>query len=477
MTRRSLFAVLAAFVLAAPLRAAEPDRELVKRLKPGVVNVEVAVSQGLAGNDSGEWLGTGFIVDAARGLIVTNRHVSGVSPAEYKITFNNGESTRDVRLRYYDAWQDFAFLQIDTAAIPFPLRQLELGDSFKVKEQDNVFLIGNNSGNEYTILYGDVINTSIDVGDRHTSCLQISWGSKGGSSGSPILDAEGKVVGLHFKGATDDSAGYAIRIEYVKDALSQLLAGRAGCMRGDVGCDLQLMKLSEAQKYLHLAKTEADRIRAAGESLKNAIVVKGVEPGSPAQAGLASGDVVVAVGGKAVGDNLYAFDAAVDARLPLGKVEVEVARNGRLLKVPLEVRDAEKGKVSRFVQFGGGIIHEMTPELRRLSNLDAAGVYLTQAQEGSSLAGVSRLPRQGMQRRILITALNGAPTPDLDAFVREAARVKEGEDINLTVRNMLLANNAPRTVGLTVSLKFHPLKVFRLGKDGEWREESRTAPR
>ena len=66
-----------------PAAEAKIDQALVKKLKPTVVNISVSVAIGLHKGESGSWVGTGFIADAKRGLIVTNKHVSGQSPAHF----------------------------------------------------------------------------------------------------------------------------------------------------------------------------------------------------------------------------------------------------------------------------------------------------------------------------------------------------------------------------------------------------------
>ena len=78
-----LLAVLAAFPA-----AAEVPVSLVAELKSGVVNIEASVQHGLNAESSGKRSGTGFIVDAARGIIATNRHVMGTSPGQFKIVFD-----------------------------------------------------------------------------------------------------------------------------------------------------------------------------------------------------------------------------------------------------------------------------------------------------------------------------------------------------------------------------------------------------
>jgi S1-C subfamily serine protease len=71
-----------------------------------------------------------------------------------------------------------------------------LTSSFDLKEQDEVFMIGNNEGEGYSVKYGRVVNLKLNRGDRHSAAFQTSFDRTGGSSGSPIFDVHGNVVGL-----------------------------------------------------------------------------------------------------------------------------------------------------------------------------------------------------------------------------------------------------------------------------------------
>jgi S1-C subfamily serine protease len=203
----ALRCLAAAFLLAASAApvGAKVDQGLVKKLKTAVVNIYTNTPTALAGDTPGSWSGSGFVVDAQRGWIVTNRHVSSRSAAHYKVTFYDGETSDKVKLLYYDAWQDLAVLQIDTASLHSPLSAVSLGTAQSIKEADQVFLIGNNEGENYTVLYGEIINTELNptiaddpAGDshRHTSSFEVVYGQRGGSSGSPVFNSRGEALGV-----------------------------------------------------------------------------------------------------------------------------------------------------------------------------------------------------------------------------------------------------------------------------------------
>lgn len=478
MLHSALLTILLSGTLSLSIQANEPDKALVQKLKPQVVNIAIKRSQPLGLDTPGSWVGTGFVVDARRGIIATNQHISGISPAQYTVSFFNGYSTSQVQLLHYDAWHDFAFLQVDVASLKFGLEETQLGDSQRLQELNDVFLIGNNGAQEYSVLYGQVINTHVDAGDRHSATFQVIYGNRGGSSGSPIYDLKGQVVGIHYKG--DGNTGFELRVEYLKDALEyaqevadQLAQGnpKPHCRRGDLGCQLVLVKLSIAEKNLFLPGGAAERIRSTGEGIKAALMVNDTIWGSPARDNLAPGDIIVSIDGKAPGNDLYAFDKTVDARVGQ-KVAVEALRNGRTLNLDLEVRDAEEGKIRRFVQFAGGTLHELPQEIRRRYNIEGTGVFLSHTKPGSTLSEVGDGTNdQPDSRFVLIQAVNGSPTPNLDAFIELVSAFKNGQDINITRRDYNKMGAPLRVETLTISLQFEPLKLYELGLDGRWLEK------
>ena len=470
---------LALALLAQPSPAATSQEQLVAKLKPTIVNVYVYTSAGLAGDLPGNTAATAFVVDAARGWIATNRHVCGISPATFKVTFYDGEVTNAVHLLYYDPWHDLAILRVDTAAVQIPLRETPRGDTKELQEQEKIILIGNNDGSNYTVLYGEIINTSRnpevspDVpGDnhRHSSSFQYVLNSRGGSSGSPVVDPQGRVIGINHSG--NDVTGDALRVEYLEDTLRCLRSGRPSC-RGDVGVVLDLMPIADARRHLHLPDETIERIRAAagGTELKNLIYVKKLISGSPAEKVLQPGDVVVSAAGRVLGAALYDFDKAVDERLG-GAIDVGVMRNGRPLSARLKVEDAEAGKIRRFATVGGGTFHEITPEVKRRFGVEGPGVVLSQTTIGSSLDVGSRYDKTPMFRQVVFQAINGVPTPDLDSFAREVSKLKSGVPFYATARDFVSTDGSSKIMLLELDLKFYPLRLYRLSPESlEWEEE------
>ncbi|MFQ5930193.1 MAG: trypsin-like peptidase domain-containing protein [Acidobacteriota bacterium] len=460
--------VILFWCLVLPVEAgAEIDEQLVIRLKKTVVNVQTSVSHALNTERVGKFAGTGFIVDASSGIIATNRHVATTSPSQVKITFENGESAK-ARALHYDIYHDFAFYQLDVSKLNFPLKGVQLGSSFKLREQDEVFMIGNNDGEEYSVKFGRVTNLIVDKGDRHSATFQTSFNQTGGSSGSPVFDARGRVVGIHFKGS--DTTSFELRIEYIRDALKQLNShGRVE--RGDIGVELDLMLISDARKHFHLPEEVAERIQSLRKDIKRLIYVDRIVPRSPSEGVFLPGDLLVEVEGRMVGDDLYLLDKIIDAKVG-EEVSLMVYRNGTKSFHQVRVLDGEKTKVREFALFAGGVLHDLTPELRREYEIDTDGTFLSQAKVGTSFSelGVGTLD-QKTSFAVVVEEVNGIPTPNLGSFIRAVRPLKNQAHIYVLVRNFRIYRLSSTAKRITLELKYDPLKIFTFSRDTlEWIE-------
>lgn len=463
MKRTWLFAAL---LCAWPAAARAADlAALVAELKVSVVNVERSATVALNGEQAGRAKASGFIVDARRGIIATNRHVAGTGPSLVKIVFENGQST-DARPLHYDAWHEFALFRIDPFSVDFPLREVRLGDSFALRQQEDVLLIGNNDAQEYSVKFGKVSNLVLDKGTRHSATIQTTFDRAGGSSGSPVFNAQGEAVAIHFAGT--DSTSFELRIEYLKDALDQIRrTGRV--RRGDVGLDLKLLLVSDAEKHFHLPKPLAKQVRGLRPGLKYLIAVESRVPGTPAYDAFLPGDLLLRLDGEWIGDDLYRLDRMVDEKVG-SDVTFGAIRNGREFWVRLPVRDAEALKVRRFARFAGGVLQDLTPEVRLAYDVQSEGVLLTQAEKGSSMAALGSEAAAGTGRYIvLVEKVNGIPTPNLDAFVRAVRPLRDREDVHFLVRDRNSEDTGVRALPVTLDLKFSPLEVWVWSpKDLDW---------
>jgi serine protease Do len=270
----------------------------------------------------GRAIGSGFLVDP-KGVILTNDHV--VRDAEQVVVqLQDGRKfvARDVRR---DPQTDLAIVRIEAKeSLPF----LELGDSDATEIGDRVLALGAPLGLRGTVTAGIVSAKGRDIHmNRYEDFLQTDAAINPGNSGGPLVDLNGKVIGINsaIKSGTGgfQGIGLAVSSNLARNVLQQLLQDGT-VHRGYLGV-----------LFEPLDPEVADRL---GVSDRHGVLVARVLKDTPAaRAGLRAGDVLTAVAGRPVKD---ARDLqGVVAGLPAGKpVDVTVLRDGttKTLRVTVE---------------------------------------------------------------------------------------------------------------------------------------------
>lgn len=413
------------------------------------------------------------MVDSKRGIVATNAHVAGVSPAQVRCTFENGERC-EARVFYTDAWHDFSFLKINMEEIDWPLSQAELATSFDLVEQQECFLIGNNDSEEYSIKFGVVTNLVINRGECHSAAFQTSFDRTGGSSGSPVFDSRGRVVGIHTAGT--DTTSIELRIDYLKDALAQLQTStQAQIIRGTIGIELDLFRISSAVKHLEYPKEVVEQLKARWPDIKHVLSVDRTVPNGPVDRLLRPGDIVHSLNGELIGSNLYLFDKLVDSKTS-SQVELVVWRNGAKLTFNVPVDSAEASKITKFALFAGGVFHDLTPMLRSRFMITGPGLYLTQVSKGSCLSdlgeGSAKHPTSFV---VVVEEICGMTTNCLDDFIAAVNKLGVKKHINVLSRNLRSFSSALLVSCISLDLKFEPLRVFEWDRSKmEWIEQTQA---
>ena len=432
--------------------------EQIAAFKPMVVNAETSSEIVFETEAKGTSFATGFIVDAERGIIVTNRHVTGSSPSYVKINFYDGSFT-EAKMLYYDSTHDFGFYQIDPNEVLFELQAVQPGSWRDLALGDELLLIGNNEKEEYSIKFGTVANLNVNKGDRHSSYIHTTFDRTGGSSGSPVWNTKSEVIAIHARGT--DTSSFELPINYVIDALKQIQGVRS-IQRGDVGVDLELISIGEAIKHFGLPEASRAEIGPSDAGTPKVIQIESIIPRTTGEANLLASDIIYRINGKLIRDDLYIFDGILNENVK-ASVTLGIYRNGNAVTVEVPVEDLEMKKVRRFVRFAGSIFHDVTPKLRRLLYFGADGVYLPHADAGSSFSRVGIRERNG-NSKVVILEINGRTVQDLDAFIDACTEISDGQHTYVVVRDFNRFDSSPTPRSLTINLKFGPLEVF------EWNE-------
>jgi serine protease Do len=267
-------------------------------------------------------IGSGFVVDP-KGLIVTNDHVVR-NADKVEVRLQDGRKFVSHSIKR-DPKTDLAIIQIEA---PQSLPYLEFGDSTTMEIGDRVLAVGAPLGMTGTVTSGIISAKGRDIHmNMYEDFLQTDAAINPGNSGGPLVNLEGKVVGVNsaIKSQTGgfQGIGLAISSNMAQTIMKQLL--KDGTVhRGYLGVRIQPL--------------DADVAERLGVTDHAGLVIAKVDDGTPAaKAGLKDGDILVAVAGKPVKDARDLQQAV--AAMPLGKpVELTVLRDSakKTLSVTIE---------------------------------------------------------------------------------------------------------------------------------------------
>jgi S1-C subfamily serine protease len=331
-------------------------KAIYKSESPGVVTVISLFSSGglssvLGGDDGGGGVGSGFVLNGD-GEIATNAHVvtSGEGEAIKRarnvyVEFSDG-NTVPAKILGADPNADVALLKIDPEGLN--LRPLPLGDSVHVEVGEPVAAIGSPFGERQSLSVGVIsaVDRSIEslTSFRISGALQTDAAINPGNSGGPLVNGDGRVIGINQQIKTTsgggEGVGFAVPIDAVKRSLGMLReTGRA---------DYAYLGVSSVELYPQLVdrfKLDVDK-GAWVQSVTGSSPAEraGVRGGSgsvtfQAQAYATGGDVITKVEGDSVEDSAELADRIAQHK-PGDEVTLEVHRNGdtRLIKVKLGER-------------------------------------------------------------------------------------------------------------------------------------------
>lgn len=354
-------------------------------------------------------LGSGVIVDATRGYILTNNHV--VQGADdISVTLTDGDTVK-AEVVGTDADTDLAVLRIPASG----LTALPLADSTRLRVGDFVVAVGDPFGLGQTVTSGIVsaLNRA-GVGDGYQNLIQTDASINPGNSGGALVNLRGELVGINSMIYSPSGAsvgiGFAIPSSLAANVMRQLIA-HGEVRRGALGV--------EAQD----ATAEIARLLALDDT-RGAVITR-VRADSPgARAGLRPGDVIVALGGKRV-DDAHGLRNLESTTRPGATVALDVVRAGRRLALDAiltapTLQHAEGARVD--ARLAGA---DLTERTAGLSRNDPGGIAVTR------VASDSRAFANGLRPGDLIVALNRRDLGGLDDFKRRLAQ--SGHSALLTV--------------------------------------------
>ena len=443
-TNRLIWASLLVFV-ALTSTAALPDSvngqplpslaPLVKQVAPAVVNIRVSQTVqaqspygdemfrrffGLPNFEGGSRevasAGSGVIVDAANGYILTNHHV--VDGADkIQISLFNDDSL-DAEIIGSDAATDIAVIKVD----PENLVELPIGDSDLVEVGDFVIAIGNPFGLGHTVTSGIVSalgRTGINR-NGYEDFIQTDASINPGNSGGALVNMRGELVGINSaivsRTGGNVGIGFAVPSAIAQSIMRQIL-DFGEVRRGLLGVSIQTIDKESA--------------KALGAEVDSGALVSAIEPGSAAEeAGLHVDDIIIGVNDKKI-DNSRELANAIGLKGSGEIVDIEFVRDGRTHKI-----QARLGRRA-ITQSSGSDIHPGLQGARFATSSASAtgGVDVTEVEPGSAAA------QRGLRSGDVIIAVNRQQAQNLQ-------QLQEIADANRIL--FLLVQRGDRTLMLQI---------------------------
>lgn len=384
----------------------------VSRVAESVVSLQLSHLRSFDDSQQGNSSATGFVVDAERGIVLTNRHVVSSGPIRISATFQNQERVDAVPL-YRDPIHDFAFVKYDPAQLGYaePVSLALRPD--KVRTGMSIRVIGADGGEQLSILPGTIARLDREVpsygrygyNDFNTFYMQAASGTSGGSSGSPVIDFDGDVVALNAAANTRTASSFFLPLPRIKHALERLQADEP-IERGGFQTLFSHQPFRQLTR-LGLDKDTEQELRAEVANVSGMLVVSQVIPGGVAQNLLEPGDIVVRIGNDIITD-FVALEAALDASIGQRKT-VDIIRQGNKRQLEINVADLHALAPRQLVELGDAVLQDMSIQHARAMNRAQSGVVVV---EPGYL-----FTRNSVPKGAVIISVEGRVIDSLEAFI------------------------------------------------------------
>ena len=332
-------------------------------------------------------LGSGVIIDAAKGYVVTNNHVVD-NASSIKVQLSDGRKF-DAKVVGKDPRSDIALIQIQD---PKNLTAIKIADSDALRVGDYTVAIGNPFGLGETVTSGIVsaLGRSGLNAENYENFIQTDAAINRGNSGGALVNLNGELIGINTAILAPDGGnigiGFAIPSNMVKNLTAQMVQ-YGQVKRGELG----IMGTELNSELAKAMKVDAQRGAFVSQVMPNS---------SAAKAGIKAGDVITSLNGKPI-SSFAALRAEVGS-MPIGsKVTLGLLRDGKAVNVSLELQQSSQNQVDSSTIFSG-------IEGAEMSNKGAdKGVVVNNVKANSPAA------RIGLKKGDVIMGANQQPVKNI----------------------------------------------------------------
>ncbi|MEX5409401.1 serine endoprotease DegP [Atlantibacter hermannii] len=333
-------------------------------------------------------LGSGVIIDAAKGYVVTNNHVVD-NATSIKVQLSDGRKL-DAKMVGKDPRSDIALIQIQD---PKNLTAIKLADSDALRVGDYTVAIGNPFGLGETVTSGIVsaLGRSGLNAENYENFIQTDAAINRGNSGGALVNLNGELIGINTAILAPDGGnigiGFAIPSNMVKNLTSQMVE-YGQVRRGELG----IMGTELNSELAKAMKVDAQRGAFVSQVMPNS---------SAAKAGVKAGDVIVSLNDKPI--NSFAALRAQVGTMPVGsKLTLGLLRDGKPTSVTLELQQSSQNQVDSSSIFNGIEGAEMSNQTG-----NNPGVVVNSVKTGSQAA------RIGLKKGDIILGANQQPVKNI----------------------------------------------------------------
>lgn len=332
-------------------------------------------------------LGSGVIIDAAKGYVVTNNHVVD-NASTIKVSLSDGRKF-DAKVVGKDPRSDIALIQIQD---PKNLTAIKMADSDALRVGDYTVAIGNPFGLGETVTSGIVSalgRSGLNV-ENYENFIQTDAAINRGNSGGALVNLNGELIGINTAILAPDGGnigiGFAIPSNMVK-SLTEQMVKYGQVKRGELG----IMGTELSSDLAKAMKVDAQRGAFVSQVLPNS---------SAAKAGIKAGDVITSLNGKPI-TSFSALRAQVGT-MPVGsKLELGLVRDGKPVNVTIELQQSSQTQVDSSSIFSG-------IEGAEMNNKGAdKGVVVSSVKAGSPAAQI------GLKKGDVIVGANQQPVKNI----------------------------------------------------------------
>jgi S1-C subfamily serine protease len=433
------------------------------RVVKGVVALRVTATRDFDTEDANQSQGTGFIVDKANGILLTNRHMVHAGPVNAEAVLLNHEEI-PLEPIYRDPIHDFGFYRFDPKKIQYmQVEEIPLAPE-AARVGIDIRVVGNDAGEKISILDGTLARLDRNApsygdntyNDFNTFYYQAASNTSGGSSGSPVIDLQGRAIALNAGGSRAAASSYYLPLGRVKEALDHVRAGRP-VPRGTLQTGFSYTPFDEVRRLGLPSDIEAELRRSFPAGTGALVVTDTIVDGSGWNL-LQSGDILVRAGGKLIADFETLEDLLDDN---VGEVlAIEIDRGGKKVDLRIPVTDLHSLTPDTYLEVGRAVFNPVSLMQARNHGVPPRGVYVASAGFWLASAGV---PSESV-----ITEVDGVATETLSAFRAEIERKAQGQRIKVRFHDI----NDPRhdrVVVAAVDRLWYPMQTcVREDVHGRW---------